>query len=110
MMEKYILDENDCPQLVSIFDYFKWQKSLPEQIRTGIGFRLARTESPQATVSTVYLGSDHGYGEGPPLLWETMVFCDGDNNEDCLRASSREEAMTNHQALVKKYIDKVDAE
>lgn len=25
-------------------------------------------------VSTVFLGLDHNYGDGPPLLWETMVF------------------------------------
>lgn len=29
------------------------------------------------TVSTVFLGLDHGWGEGPPLVFETMVFNDG---------------------------------
>lgn len=27
-------------------------------------------------VSTVFLGIDHGFGSGPPLLFETMVFKD----------------------------------
>jgi len=32
-------------------------------------------------VSTVFLGLDHAWGNGPPVLFETMVFggpCDGD--------------------------------
>lgn len=32
-------------------------------------------------VSTVFIGLDHSYGSGPPLLFETMVFngpCDGE--------------------------------
>lgn len=27
-----------------------------------------------AQVSTVFLGRDHGCGEGPPILFETMIF------------------------------------
>lgn len=27
-----------------------------------------------AEVSTVWLGLDHGYGGGPPIIFETMVF------------------------------------
>lgn len=29
-------------------------------------------------VSTVFLGLDHQWGDGPPLLFETMIFRDGD--------------------------------
>jgi hypothetical protein len=28
-------------------------------------------------VSTVFLCTNHSFGEGPPVLWETMLFSDG---------------------------------
>lgn len=30
--------------------------------------------SEGVTVSTVFLGLDHNWGDGPPLLFETMIF------------------------------------
>ncbi len=36
---------------------------------------VAQTQvSPDVLVSTVFLGLDHNWGEGPPILWETMIF------------------------------------
>ena len=37
---------------------------------------LARTEIAEGVrVSTVFLGLDHNFGgDGPPILWETMIF------------------------------------
>lgn len=36
---------------------------------------VARWEFPSGDVSTVFLGIDHNFfGDGPPLLFETMVF------------------------------------
>lgn len=36
---------------------------------------VARTEVDGFLVSTVFLGLDHNYSDdGPPILWETMVF------------------------------------
>lgn len=87
-MQNYILDENDNPIPVSLNEYFEWQRKLPENIRTGVGFTLARDNGTNADISTVYLGSDHRWDEPHPILWETMVFCDGDDNNDCLRAAT----------------------
>ena len=36
--------------------------------------RVARAVKANVTVSTVFLGIDHGYRAGLPLLFETMVF------------------------------------
>lgn len=33
-------------------------------------------------VSTVFLGIDHQFGDGPPLVFETMVFIDDPSNPD----------------------------
>jgi hypothetical protein len=55
----------------------------------------------QLWVSTVFLGLDHNFGDGPPVLWETMVF--GDDQMDRDRCSgSREQALAMHERMVKK--------
>ncbi len=35
---------------------------------------LARSVVGERLVSTVFLPIDHAFGDGPPVLWETMVF------------------------------------
>jgi hypothetical protein len=32
-------------------------------------------------ISTVFLGTDHGFGGGPPLIFETMIFPPADEPE-----------------------------
>ncbi len=56
-------------------------------------------------VSTVFLGIDHQFGDGPPLWFETMVFPGwlGNMSEsDCERYSTMEEARAGHAAMVAK--------
>jgi hypothetical protein len=51
-------------------------------------------------VSTVFLGLDHQYGDGPPILFETMVFGDSDMTDHYQqRYSTWHEAMDGHHAL-----------
>ena len=41
--------------------------------------RVALTSVGPFNVSTVWLGTDHNWsGEGPPIIFETMVFCGDD--------------------------------
>jgi hypothetical protein len=48
-------------------------------------------------VSTVFLGLDHSWGRGPPLLFETMVFADDDAHDlICRRYSTWEQAERGH--------------
>lgn len=56
-------------------------------------------------VSTVFLGLDHSFGEGPPLLFETMVFPKkGDFTDmDTERYSTYEEAEKGHKKMVNKW-------
>ena len=51
-------------------------------------------------VSTVWLGFDHGFGEGPPLIFETMVFGPGQEDEYQERYATAEEAKVGHQKAV----------
>ena len=45
--------------------------------------RVAETTLPNGRwVSTVWLGLNHNYGDGPPLIFETMVFSSRDEMDD----------------------------
>jgi hypothetical protein len=103
-MDHYILDENDCPRLVDMEDYYKWQRALPDGIKTRMGFKLARDEVEGVYVSTVYLGLDHAYECGPPILWETMVFGLANSETDCERSANRKDALKVHQKFCRKYL------
>lgn len=63
-----------------------------------------QTEIPGGMVSTVFLGLDHQFGKGPPLLFETMLFRDGESN-DCERCSTWLEAEAQHAKMLFKLIE-----
>jgi hypothetical protein len=50
-------------------------------------------------VCTVFLGFDHQWGDGPPLLFETMVF-GGKLDGDQYRYSTWDEAVEGHSQVV----------
>jgi hypothetical protein len=54
-------------------------------------------------ISTVFLGLDHNFfDDGPPVLWETMVFL---NHKDIAMdrcSGSREQALAMHAAMVER--------
>ena len=62
---------------------------------------VARTPvAPDIDVSTVFLGLNHQWGAGPPLLFETMVF-QGDTSWDWQeRYTTWDEAVAGHAAMV----------
>ena len=63
--------------------------------------RVARTELADGiVVSTVFLGSDHQWGNGPPHIFETMTF-GGPNDEDCERCSTWVQAEAQHAQAVR---------
>jgi hypothetical protein len=58
--------------------------------------QVLRDEFPNGiTVSTVFLGTDHGWGIAPPLLFETMIF-PSDRYEYQTRCSTWKEAEAMH--------------
>jgi hypothetical protein len=83
----YILDKNGKPKPCK--DVLKWGKA-QEAPRS-----LKKTEIGDILISTVFLGLDHQHGDGPPLLWETMIF-GGKHDQYQERYSSREEALEGH--------------
>jgi hypothetical protein len=60
---------------------------------------VANTQIGGIWVSTVFLGVDHNFGAGLPILFETMVFRGGSGNE-CVRCESWDEAEKQHADMV----------
>lgn len=59
--------------------------------------RVAATAKDGVSVSTVFLGLSHNFGDGPPLLFETMIF-GGPHDEYQTRCSTWDEAQQMHAA------------
>jgi len=75
--------------------------------------RVASTTLPDGTyISTVFLGLDHSFGEGPPQIFETMVFPSADdlNEELCWRYATWDEAEAGHERAVALAIETRSAE
>lgn len=69
-------------------------------IRTYRENKIVRQEAVgDRFVSTVFLGLDHQYGDGPPLVFETMVFESKDDFTDIYgcRCSTYDEAEAMHE-------------
>ena len=93
-MSNYVLDEHGEPQLE------------PDIMKRGQWFEtadwtVARTQVGDVVVSTVFLGMDHSFGAGPPLLFETMVF-GGPLDEEQRRWHRRTEAEAGHKIVVRR--------
>lgn len=96
-MKGYVLDNENNP--VPSDNCWQWMEEHPYAKIVGL------TRFPNGTrVSTVFLGLDHGWNGGPPVLWETMVFDspDGSRYEDQWqeRYISHNEAVAGHLAVV----------
>ena len=68
---------------------------------------VAQVEQDGFFISTVFIGINHNWGEGPPHIFETMVFYGpGADTEtiDMLRASTWDDAVAQHNAMVRKHL------
>lgn len=91
-MNNYIMDENG--QVHEEPDILKW----------GAWYSTAERHIGDDTIgnvriSTVFLGIDHQWMNGPPLLFESMVF-GGEHDGYQERYHTRDEAIAGHQRLV----------
>lgn len=66
--------------------------------------RVARTQVGEIAVSTVWLGLDHDYLTGVPVIFETMTFGEPWNNE-MARYSTELDAMRGHLSTVQRLQD-----
>ena len=62
---------------------------------------VAKTKVGEVSISTVWLGLDHGsWDDGPPLIFETMIFGDEYYRDYQERYSTEEEALAGHEKAV----------
>ncbi len=55
-------------------------------------------------ISTVWIGLNYSWDEkAPPLIFETMVFTNDKDEQECERYSTEQEALKGHRAMVEKY-------
>lgn len=93
MNEHYILDGHE-PVAVSLLTWAKWFETVDRHVAKDV-------LNNGVTVSTVFLGLDHSFGEGPPLLFETMSFPKDSWSEKRMgRYSTWAEAEAGHAAIL----------
>lgn len=90
MSDKYILDGHKIVPCDDILEWGKWVKKAERHV--------ADDRKNDIRVSTVFLGLDHSFGQGPPLLFETMVF-GGEHDGDMDRYSTWKEAEQGHKMM-----------
>ena len=95
MSEYYILEDGKPKPVSDVLEWSQWYEANRE------GHIVAQTELSGARISTVFLGLDRSFGEGPPLIYETLVF-DGPHDMEMDRCSTPEQAVAMHQKMVKK--------
>jgi hypothetical protein len=106
----FVLDEDHNPVPATVKEWGDF-RSKPD------GKRVELTQLPNCWVSTVFLGMDHGYGEGAPVLFETMAFegdyhangCKDEIEEGSNRYRTWDEAVAGHKEIVSK-LTPVDGE
>lgn len=97
MNDKYILNEEGNP--VPEPDLMKWDKWFQDNREAR---KVKRETIGDSEVSTVFLGLDHAFGGGLPVLWETMVFGGRLDQEQERCGGKRSEALLMHEAMVQR--------
>lgn len=88
---------NDQHEAIPVRDVIEWGKWFESADR-----HVAQDEIDGHRVSTVFLGLDHNHsGEGPPILFETMIFKENDMSDEYqTRCSTWEEAEIMHREAI----------
>ena len=95
MSDYYILDGHEVKEC----DLMTWAKWFGKADRGDR--KVARETIGDSEISTVFLGLDHSFGGGSPLLFETMVF-GGKLDGEMDRYSTWNEAVLGHKAMAER--------
>ena len=100
----YKLDGTKVIPCDNLIEWGEWFEKADRQV--------ALTELEGVRVSTIFLGIDHSFGNGKPILFETMVFgkdkdgkCDY-RDQECERYTTRDEAIKGHNKMVSRFMEK----
>jgi hypothetical protein len=91
----YILDDENKTIKASMHQWAKW-------IENNRNKKVVKQEViNDQKLSTVFLGLDHSYGGGPPLLFETMIF-EGPHDGGQWRYTTYAEALEGHNQIAER--------
>ena len=91
--DNWILKADHTPRQVPWDEWLEWAKQPFDQTK-----RVAETQVGEARISTVFLSVDHSFGEGPPVLFETMIF-GGPHASHQWRYSTWDDAVAGHGSI-----------
>lgn len=97
---RYMLDEEGNPKPEP--DLLKWAMwyEYSHQSKGKDNRILQQDHIGGIFISTIFLGLDHSFGVGPPILWETMIFR-GKDVQWMRRYRTRAQAVRGHKKAVK---------
>ena len=87
-MSKHYILEGKKHKPVDLMAWARWFENAERHIGS--------TTKGDVHVSTVFLGVDHSFGDGAPLLYETMIF-GGEHDQYQDRCSTYEQAEEMHK-------------
>ena len=93
MLHKFILKGKEPIPCDDLMEWARWFETTNRQIKRDV------FANGEITISTVFLGMVHGFGEGPPILFETMIF-GGKYDDYQTRCSTWDEAEKMHQDAI----------
>ncbi len=93
MNDKYILNGHAPVLCDDPIAWAKWYETADRHV--------AKDTRGGTDVSTVFLGLDCSFGDGPPVLFETLVF-GGDHDQDAEKYYTWDEAEVGHQRMCEK--------
>lgn len=93
MSDKYTLKDGKIKKETDLIKWAKWFETANRQV--------AKDKIGDANISTVFLGLDHSFNGGIPILFETMVF-GGKLDQEQERYATLEQAKRGHKLMVKR--------
>ena len=104
----YILDDHGDPVAVDdVITWGLWFEAASKDRRRVVSSDFDESDPAKTIhVSTVFLGLDHQFGDGPPILWETLVF-GGVLDGEMRRYSSRAAAAAGHQDMCRRVVESI---
>lgn len=85
-------------RVIPFDDISEWGKWFGQTYKDGTHW-IANSKLRGMTISTIFLGIDHGFSLGPPILFETMIF-GGYYNDYQERCCTYDQAMAQHVRVV----------
>jgi hypothetical protein len=103
--DKYILAADGITPIPvdDLEEWARWYKTAERHVAHDMDEN--DTTGQKVRVSTVFLALDHNFwGQGPPVLWETMVF-GGPLDGEQARYTSHADAFVGHQEMCRRVME-----